>query len=248
MGLFDLCQVNAEARTRLVTSIVKECAWGDVLFLLMKCNENERADTVRLFQAIADMDDLSSIKVEGNPLKEVAITLGVKSDSGADDREVDIQGLLSSPPVDRDGRVLRPPSETFDKFFNRYDLDRSGTLNCSNELSQLTMNLIFNLGLKFTVEEVQHAINRAGDMRELMWDIEDFKKWFFSTFEFSQEAQLCELEAGLKQLDRMIDELKCEELSSNNGELRHLESQRSALKELRSDARNHQCSSTDVHE
>ena len=109
-NLFDLCRPNDEARNCLVTSIVKECAWGELLFFLMNCEPKERLDAVRLFHAIDDMDNLSSSEFEAtcNPLVEVRVPINPKSDSDCPDtREVDIQGLLLTPALDCAGKVVQ---------------------------------------------------------------------------------------------------------------------------------------------
>ena len=67
------------------------------------------------------------------------------------------------------------------KYFNRYDLDGSKTINSSEELLQLCTNLTVKLNLKVRLAELQQLVEEAGDMEENEWDFEEFKEWFDTT-------------------------------------------------------------------
>lgn len=68
------------------------------------------------------------------------------------------------------------------KYFNRYDLDGSQTINSSEELLQLCTNLTVKLNLKVRLAELQQQVEEAGDMEENEWDFDEFKEWFDTTF------------------------------------------------------------------
>ena len=46
---------------------------------------------------------------------------------------------------------LRPADEVVQEFFNRYDLDKSGTMNSTEELRQLATNLIVKCSIRIQV-------------------------------------------------------------------------------------------------
>merc|ERR1712086_662161 len=113
----------------------------------------------------------------------------IRAMAAAEDQPAYLDGLLQAPPVDSDSKVLIPPHEMIRAFFNRYDLDLSGTMNSNNELKQLTVNLIVNLQLEATVELIEEAVSGSGDMSTLNWNIDQFKDWFYKTFGFSAELE-----------------------------------------------------------
>lgn len=66
-------------------------------------------------------------------------------------------------------------------------------VSSANELKQLTVNMIVNLQLEATVEMIEEAVQGAGSMEESAWTIDQFKEWFFRTFNFSSKDHLDEL-------------------------------------------------------
>ena len=50
---------------------------------------------------------------------------------------------------------LRPPESMVSDFFERYDLDHSGTMNSKEELRQLATNLIVKCAIRMKVYRVE---------------------------------------------------------------------------------------------
>ena len=71
--------------------------------------------------------------------------------------------------------------ETQLKYFNRYDLDGSKTINSIKELLQLCTNLIVKLNLKVRIEELEALVDE-NDPGTQGWGFEDFKAWFDEVF------------------------------------------------------------------
>eukprot|EP00656_Telonema_subtile_P058437 TRINITY_DN9897_c0_g2_i4.p1 TRINITY_DN9897_c0_g2~~TRINITY_DN9897_c0_g2_i4.p1 ORF type:complete len:253 (+),score=81.36 TRINITY_DN9897_c0_g2_i4:94-852(+) len=142
-----------------------------------------------------------------------------------------IEGLFASPPLDSEGKLLRPPHEMVRAFFNRYDLDLSGTMNSSNELKQLTVNLIVNLQLDTTVEAIEQSITGAGALEYNPWDIAQFKIWFFSTFAFSEKEHLAELNSATSQLNNEVEAAQAKLLDAADGSAEQKNTEK-ALEEL----------------
>merc|ERR1711865_970313 len=69
-------------------------------------------------------------------------------------------------------------------YFTRFDLDGSGTINSNDELKQLCTNLVVKLELDMDVQTIDKKVNGAGNMEELCWDFQTFKKWFVSKEQF----------------------------------------------------------------
>ncbi len=69
------------------------------------------------------------------------------------------------------------------RLFSRYDLDMSGTINSNEELGQLTLNVIVQLELdvspeqieKDTSEEVYGVLNDDNALT-----LEEFRTWFWN--------------------------------------------------------------------
>jgi len=132
----------------------------------------------------------------------------IRAMAAAEDQPAYLDGLLQAPPVDSDSKVLIPPHEMIRAFFNRYDLDLSGTMNSNNELKQLTVNLIVNLQLEATVELIEEAVSGSGDMSTLNWNIDQFKDWFYKTFGFSAKEHLPELTKATVALSAELETLQ----------------------------------------
>jgi len=69
-------------------------------------------------------------------------------------------------------------SEIQRKYFHRYDLDDSGTINNQEELMQLSTNLVIQLALDVNIRSLQSVVERAGN---IAWSFDEFKGWFDST-------------------------------------------------------------------
>merc|ERR1712028_332530 len=67
--------------------------------------------------------------------------------------------------------------ETQLKYFNRYDLDGSKTINSAEELMQLCTNLTVKLNLKVRIADLQALVDE-NDLDAEEWDFEEFKEWF----------------------------------------------------------------------
>ena len=62
------------------------------------------------------------------------------------------------------------------KYFLRYDLDDSKTINNREELAQLSTNLVIKLDLNVKLDELQACVDSVGD--NIDWDFEEFQEWF----------------------------------------------------------------------
>jgi hypothetical protein len=67
-------------------------------------------------------------------------------------------------------------------MFDRYDIDRSGTLNSAKELRQLCTNLCIKLQLTIKVETIEEWCQDAGEMEQNCWKVDEFETWFKNTF------------------------------------------------------------------
>lgn len=67
-------------------------------------------------------------------------------------------------------------------MFDRYDIDRSGTLNSAKELRQLCTNLCIKLQLTIKVETIEEWCQEAGEMEKNCWEVDQFESWFKNTF------------------------------------------------------------------
>lgn len=67
--------------------------------------------------------------------------------------------------------------ETQLKYFNRYDLDGSKTINSSEELMQLCTNLTVKLNLKVRIADLQDLVDE-NDLDAAQWDFKQFTEWF----------------------------------------------------------------------
>ena len=70
-------------------------------------------------------------------------------------------------------------------YFIRYDLDGSGTISSNDEIKQLCTNLAVKLDLDMDVQTVDKKVNGAGNVKQLCWDFQTFKRWFVSKEQFS---------------------------------------------------------------
>jgi len=67
-------------------------------------------------------------------------------------------------------------------MFDRYDIDRSGTLNSEKELKQLCTNLCIKLNLPITVDSIEELCSGVTNMDEENWELDKFVDWFTTTF------------------------------------------------------------------
>lgn len=124
--------------------------------------------------------------------------------------------------IDSDGKYLRPLDETVQTFFDKYDLDMSGSMNSHTEIRQLTTNL---LATALKIREFK-ADNIKGEIAKLPedtdWSIDQYREWFFATFKFS-ELRLDEvpeesaLQLAVQAIEAEIDENFCELIDEYGG-------------------------------
>ena len=70
-----------------------------------------------------------------------------------------------------------------EKYFHRYDLDESITLNNNEELQMLCTNLCFKLELELAGDEIDAVVACAGNLNEdNAWSVEEFCEWFSERF------------------------------------------------------------------
>jgi len=69
-------------------------------------------------------------------------------------------------------------------YFDRYDLDKSGTLNDADELQYLTINVIKAMDIKVSLSVVDQvlepALQELGDGQH--WEYMKFVEWFYTSF------------------------------------------------------------------
>ena len=76
-------------------------------------------------------------------------------------------------------------SEQLHDFFDRYDYDKSGTINNSDEMQQLCTNIIFKLKIMIAPDDADKRIGSAGDQESFSadpWPFEKFEEWFRENF------------------------------------------------------------------
>merc|ERR1711865_871066 len=76
-------------------------------------------------------------------------------------------------------------SEQLHDFFDRYDYDKSGTINNSDEMQQLCTNIIFKLKIMIAPDDADKRIGSAGDQESFTadpWPFEKFEEWFRENF------------------------------------------------------------------
>jgi hypothetical protein len=98
---------------------------------------------------------------------------------------------VSTAPAPAHAASGKPPaiglwiSEELDRmmldYFNRYDIDTSGTINSAEELKQLCTNLVVKLELDMEPTTIDELCKTAGT--NLDWPFEKFKKWYLELFQ-----------------------------------------------------------------
>ena len=73
--------------------------------------------------------------------------------------------------------------ELMQRYFDRYDLDESGTINNLEELTQLCTNLIVKLSLDVSLERVEQLISKIEDLALHPWDFDQFRMWFLTNLD-----------------------------------------------------------------
>lgn len=91
----------------------------------------------------------------------------------------------AAPAAEREAWLSEDLENMMNDYFTRYDLDGSGTINSNDELKQLCTNLVVKLELDMDVQTIDKKVNGAGNMEELCWDFQTFKRWFVSKEQFS---------------------------------------------------------------
>ena len=76
------------------------------------------------------------------------------------------------------------------RYFNRYDLDDSGTINNLEELTQLCTNLIVKLGLAMSLDQLERLTAKIEDLEAHPWSFDYFRDWFLEKLEECQDSNL----------------------------------------------------------
>jgi len=84
-------------------------------------------------------------------------------------------------PVVSDAAAKR--ADVVKKCFERYDLDKSGTINTEEEMQQLCTNLCFKLKLLLPPGEVEKKVAELGDMEGRNFNLGEFAMWFDEAFD-----------------------------------------------------------------
>jgi hypothetical protein len=87
---------------------------------------------------------------------------------------------LVEPPLIQGSAVGRAAYvDLSERMFVRYDLDRTGTINSDDELTQLTFNMAFKLGLADGgLDAVLDKGKQELGLSPAGWALEDFRRWF----------------------------------------------------------------------
>lgn len=86
-----------------------------------------------------------------------------------------------------DTEVVEPDMEldmdTIRRYFKRYDLDGSGTINNEEELSQLSMNLLVAFDMPLGLATLDGAVQeKVPSLASDPMDVDAFRKWFILSF------------------------------------------------------------------
>ena len=69
----------------------------------------------------------------------------------------------------------------FQDLFNRYDVDQSGSLNSSDEVRMLTVNMCYQLGVGLNMELLEEKIDGLGDIADCnAMGVAEYRGWFKS--------------------------------------------------------------------
>jgi hypothetical protein len=92
---------------------------------------------------------------------------------------------VSKGDLEKDGNAWVSPELTsmMNDYFTRYDLDGSGTINQTEELKQLSTNLVVKLELDMDVATIDKYVADAGDMTVKNWKFDEFKDWYLEKFQ-----------------------------------------------------------------
>jgi len=70
---------------------------------------------------------------------------------------------------------------TLEKYFKRYDLDGTNTLNNSEEMEMLTLNLVSKLKVKVEEESIVNSLLALGDVTDNnAMDIAQYRVWLLA--------------------------------------------------------------------
>ena len=109
----------------------------------------------------------------------------------SEEEEEDEEGEGSQIPdevVEKDETPEDPEIDNLiNKYFERYDLDGSGTLNSDEEREQLTTNLCFKFRVSMEGSDIdkilQSETEKNGELSDdYSWDAEEFTAWFKTHF------------------------------------------------------------------
>jgi len=111
-----------------------------------------------------------------------------------------------------------------EKYFHRYDLDESGTLNNNEELQQLCTNVCFKLELQLAGDEIDAVVACAGNLSNVnAWSVEEFCEWFSERFlggdaeDQSFSAEMMNVISMYQNLE-MMDVEDIDDNDSNDGD------------------------------
>jgi len=107
---------------------------------------------------------------------------------------------------DDKGRPYRPVMEDINRYFDRYDLDGSGSINSAEELLMLSTNLVVSLGLDIEVDMISDRVEDLTskvNLEEHPLLLDGFAFWLFTNFDFSPHhaPESC----GVPSMGGMID-------------------------------------------
>merc|ERR1712166_1640122 len=123
-------------------------------------------------------------KPEAKPEESKPVAKSEEGKPAAKPEEGKPAAKQAAPAAEREAWMSEDLENMMNDYFTRYDLDGSGTINSNDELKQLCTNLVVKLELDMDVQTIDKKVNGAGNMEELCWDFQTFKKWFVSKEQF----------------------------------------------------------------
>ena len=87
---------------------------------------------------------------------------------------------------------MSPREQVVAKLFARYDIDGNGTINTHEVLSQLSVNCIMTLNMRYTTAHIETAVNALGELNGDRATIpamsfKEYSQWFHNSFEVEND-------------------------------------------------------------
>jgi len=145
----------------------------------------EKVTNVKMAQY--DQPNDQNSELESEELPPSTPLLGVSTPTSVESAEDALQAVTGLTLSELDGLVC--------KYFSRYDLDSTMTLNNDDELNQVLVNLCYKLrnspGLGNMTNLVEQKIHTVSLDDDNAWDVATFRAWFYDEIILQQPAGKC---------------------------------------------------------